>query len=93
MAALGFFIGFAGLMFGFRPELSKMTIKSAKYIQQENREDLKDLTKTSAEIASDAIKTTTKAIKEGLKDSMYCKHCGAEIDADSKFCKSCGKEL
>ena len=35
----------------------------------------------------------TKAIKEGLKDTMYCKHCGKEVDVDSKFCKHCGGNL
>ena len=25
-------------------------------------------------------------------NKVYCKHCGASIDADSKFCKICGKE-
>ena len=25
-------------------------------------------------------------------NKVYCKYCGAEIDADSKFCNKCGKE-
>ena len=77
---------------GFRPEITKMATKSAKYIQDENKEDLKDIVDTTADIAGDAITKTTKAIKKGLKDTKFCKHCGAEIDADSKFCSSCGKE-
>ncbi len=24
---------------------------------------------------------------------IYCKHCGASIDADSNFCSNCGKEV
>ncbi len=30
---------------------------------------------------------------EGEKDTKFCKHCGAEIDADSKFCEECGNKL
>ena len=26
------------------------------------------------------------------EDSMFCKHCGSQIDVDSKFCNKCGKE-
>lgn len=66
---------------------------NAKYnIINENEDILKDMTHRQAEINKESIKTTASAIKEGLRDTMYCKHCGALIDADSKFCKSCGKE-
>lgn len=78
---------------GFRPEITKMATKSTKYIQQETKEDLKDIVDTTADIAGGAITKTTRAIKEGLEDEkMFCKHCGAKIDADSKFCNKCGKE-
>ena len=77
---------------GFRPEITKMNTKSVKYIQQENKEDLTDIASTSADISSGAITKTTRAIKKGIKDTKFCKHCGAEIDADSKFCNSCGGE-
>ena len=56
------------------------------------KEDLKDIVSTSAEIHKDAITSTAKAVKEGLKDTMFCKHCGNEIDVDSKYCRFCGKE-
>ena len=93
LCCFGFFIGFSCLMIGFRPEVSKMAIKSAKYIQNENKDDLKDMASTTADIASDAITKTTKAFKNGLfEDTMYCKYCGALIDADSRFCNKCGKE-
>lgn len=77
---------------GFRAEITKMMTKSAKYIQEENKQDLTDIASNTADIASDAVKKTTRAIKDGLKDTIFCKHCGAEIDADSKFCSKCGKE-
>ena len=77
---------------GFQPEIAKMRAKSTKYIQQENQEDLTEIASTSADISSEAITKTTRAIKKGIKDTKFCKHCGAEIDADSAFCKSCGKQ-
>mgnify|MGYP003311132935 CR=1 FL=1 len=42
-----------------------------------------------------AAKEIAKGIKEGLSDDekVYCKHCGAQIDADSNFCNKCGKQL
>lgn len=92
LACFGIFVGALGLSVGFRPDIARMSAKTVKYIQQENKEDLKDIVNTSAEISSDAITTVTKAVKDGLNDTVYCKHCGSKIDADSKFCKSCGKE-
>lgn len=94
VSVFGIFVGLSGLVAGFRPEITKMITKSNRYIQQENKEDLSDIASTSAEIAKDAVTTTTRAIKEGLSgENVYCKHCGASIDADSKFCNKCGKEL
>lgn len=91
LGPMGLFVGIACLMRGFAPEIAKRTIKTSRYIQQENKEDLKDIVNTSADISKDAIKTVVKSVKEGIKDSKFCKHCGAEIDADSKFCSECGK--
>ena len=93
IGVFGLFIGISGLVFGFRPEISKMAAKSARYIQEETREDLTAMASTGAEIVEDAVTRTASAGREGLSgDTVYCKHCGAVIDADSKFCKSCGKE-
>ena len=93
LTTFGLFVGISCLVSGFRPELTRMSLKSAKYIQNENKDELGDIINTSAEIAKDAISTTVGAIKDGLAESCkYCKHCGALIDADSKFCSKCGKE-
>ena len=92
MSTFGFFIGISGLMIGFRPEITKMSTKSVKYIQKENKEDFKDIASNAADIASEAITKTTTAIKRGLDDKIFCKHCGEKIDSDSKFCNKCGKE-
>ena len=81
-----------GLSIGFAPEIAKARAKTIRYIQEENTEDLTAIASNSAEIVSDAFATTASAISEGVRKTMFCKHCGAKIDADSKFCSSCGKE-
>lgn len=80
------------LFTGFIPQFKKFTVKSAKYLQQQNQEDLKDIASTSADIKSEAVTKTVKAVKKGFKDTMFCKKCGTEIDKDSTFCKECGEK-
>ena len=92
LSTFSFGMAFIGLIKGFEPEIAKLKTKTTKYIQEENKEDLKDIASNTADITSEAITTTTKSIKKGLKDTKYCKHCGKEIDKDSKFCSHCGKE-
>ena len=92
MSTFGLFLAITFLMLGFKPEIAKISTKSTKYIQQQNQEDLTNIANTTADIAGGAITKTTRAIKKGFKDTKFCKHCGAEIDADSKFCNSCGGE-
>lgn len=67
--------------------------ETSRYIQQESESDLEAMATKSAEISSEAVTITARAIKEGFADeSIYCKHCGKPIDHDSTFCKHCGKE-
>ena len=104
---LACFFSFPAFFTGFSPKIAKTMnraslyineeiapdfIKSQKRIQQANKEDLTDIASTGADISSVAVTKTVRAIKKGLKDTMFCKHCGAEIDIDSKFCNSCGGE-
>lgn len=77
----------------FRGKIGSRQIKAQKYMVDESKEDLKDISDNMAYATKDGITTTVKAIKEGLKDeAIYCKYCGSTIDADSKFCKNCGSE-
>ena len=93
LTTFGIFAAGVGFAFGFAPQITKTSIKTAKYLQQENKDDLAELMNTSAEIASGAATALTAAVKEGLQqETKFCKHCGAKIDADSKFCSQCGKE-
>ena len=89
---IGAFAGFSGILVGFGPEIAKAKAKTARYIQEENKEDLAAIASTGAEIMSDAVKTTVGAVNEGMRKTIFCKHCGKEIDSDSKFCQECGKE-
>lgn len=93
IAVFGFVIA---LMFSpkLRGKMMSTQVKATKYMMDESKEDLKSVTDGMAYATKDGIKTTTRAIKEGLMEdnNIYCKHCGSEIDSDSKFCKKCGKE-
>ena len=92
IGSLSCFLGLVCLMIGFVPTIQKYNIKMKKYIQDENKKDLKDIADTKADIVGGAVTKTTKNIKKGLKDNKFCKYCGAEIDPDSIFCNMCGKE-
>ena len=56
LVPFGMLIGIGGLVIGFSPEISKMSTKSTKYIINENKDDLIDITKTSADIVEDSGK-------------------------------------
>lgn len=91
LSSTGFFFGFVFLFLGFKPEISKLSAKSAKYIQRENKEDLSDIADMSADIAENAIRKSARAVRDGLRSTKYCKYCGAEIDEDSLYCSKCGE--
>jgi hypothetical protein len=93
MMPFGLFFGSTGIVVGFRPEITKHTIKTAKYLQEENKEEFKKIISTVAEINSEAVTVTAQAVKTGLKEMMHCKYCGQKIDVDSQFCKYCGQKL
>ena len=93
VAVIGVTMTAPGITIGFSPEIAKARTKTLRYIQEENIEDLTAIANNSAEIMSDAVSKTANAIANGVQKTMFCKHCGAKIDADSTFCSRCGKEL
>ena len=93
MMPFGLFLGSMGIVIGFRPEITKQSIKANKYFQDGNKEELKEIMSTAAKINSEAVTITAQAVQEGLKETMYCKYCGQKIDVDSQFCKHCGQKL
>ena len=72
--------------------LGEVSVNTSSNVLTNNEDKLKNIADTTANISKDAITTTVGAIKKGIKDTIYCKHCGKIIDKDSKFCKYCGKE-
>ena len=93
VAVIGVMMTALGIAIGFGPEIAKARAKTLRYIQEENKDDLTAIANNSAEIMSDAVSKTANAIANGVQKTMFCKHCGARIDADSTFCSCCGKEL
>ena len=93
VAVIGVMMTALGITIGFGPEIAKARAKTLRYIQEENKDDLTAIANNSAEIMSDAVSKTANAIANGVQKTMFCKHCGARIDADSTFCSCCGKEL
>ena len=93
MMPVGLFLGVTGLVMGFRPEITKHTIKTIKYIQKENQEELKEIVSTVSEIHLESVTATANAVRDGLSETIYCKHCGKRIDLNSQFCKYCGQKL
>ena len=75
--------------------LEGAAISAHKGVVTAHEDDLKDIADTTARASKGAVETTARAIKKGLAEdnTIFCKHCGASIDADLKFCKSCGKEI
>jgi hypothetical protein len=93
VAVIGVMMTALGIAIGFGPEIAKARAKTLRYIQEENKDDLTAIANNSAEIMGDAVSKTANAIANGVQKTMFCKHCGARIDADSTFCSRCGKEL
>ena len=96
LTTFGIVCTFPCAIIGFSPEIRKLSVKSHKYQIEENKQDLTDIANATADITKGAVQTTASAVKEGFtspdEPQMYCKHCGAQIDANSRFCKVCGKE-
>ena len=80
-------------------------INAQTNIIDDNEAKLRNISDKSADINYHAIKSTSEAIASGVSEGLksenvaynttkkvYCKHCGARIDADSVYCKECGQK-
>ena len=84
------FFSFPCFMIGLSPQIAKVQIEKARYIQQLTKQSQTEFATTNAEIMNNAVKRTARAVKDGLTNTKFCKECGKEIDSDAKFCKECG---
>ena len=85
---------------GIQENIQSATIEAQSNIINEYDDQLRNIASKTADISHDAIKSTASAIASGISSGLnnssdvkkiYCKYCGARIDADSTFCKQCGK--
>lgn len=89
---VGFFVTIVGCIVRFvvgnQRQIMAYQVQQGMPIAQEGLEKMSPSMGTAA-------KEIAKGIKEGMEDNnfIYCKHCGAQIDADSNFCNKCGKQL
>lgn len=92
LTTFGLFAGISCTVASLLPEISKISVRTQKYIQNENKEDLTDIANTAAEIHANAVTTISHAAAKGFaqENTVFCKECGEKIDADSKFCRHCG---
>lgn len=74
-------------------DINDIAYNTRKEVLDDNEDVIRGIVNKEADIESDAIRKKTKAFKDGLTDSKYCKYCGTSIDEDSLYCKKCGKKL
>ena len=69
-------------------------IDAKSRVIEEKGGDLKRMARFETDIQKERVEMLSRALKDGLNDqnTVFCKYCGAEIDADSVFCKKCGRE-
>ena len=70
-------------------------IKATKYMIDESKNDIKNISTNMADATKDGVEITSRAVKKGFTEEderIYCKYCGNIIDKDSIFCKYCGRE-
>ena len=77
-----------------RGKMMSKQVKATRYMIDESKDDIESISTDMANATKEGIETTTRAIRRGLTEDeeIYCKYCGARIDADSRFCKSCGRQ-
>ena len=91
----------------FTPEIRKMSVRTAKYLQEETKDDVKDMVDTNMDITRDARQENIDMMADGFSRAMgndqpksttsrktkYCSNCGGKISATSKFCEHCGTKV
>ena len=96
---LAFLIIIFGFITAFNPriqgKLLSKQVKSLRYMMDDSKDTLKNLTDDMTDITKDSVETTARAVKKGFttEESITCPYCQAKIDNDSKYCKHCGNRI
>lgn len=91
VGGFSFVIACALLSIGFMPNIARLNTKTAKYIQEANKDTLSDIASTNADIMKKGLEKNAKTVKNALNDTKFCSECGVKITSDAKFCPQCGK--
>ena len=68
-------------------DIGSDAVNMAANVLDRNSDALRNMARQAGTILGSAAEAAGKKTPQ-----VYCKHCGAPIDADSRFCKHCGKE-
>ena len=73
----------------------KIQAETVRRVLDENADAIGGTFEKTVDMAAPSVKKMVSAVAEGIKEGMeeaqvFCKSCGAKIDADSELCKHCG---
>lgn len=88
--------GLSALFFGFAPNLHRTSIKTQKYIIDENKDDLKDIVDAKVDISKDAIRNVVGSVRDGIVEGAKDESEEASVKSSTGgqiFCKHCGKQI
>lgn len=70
-------------------------VKSLKYMMDDSKDTLKNLTDDMADITKDSVEAKARAVKKGFtnEETITCPYCKEKVDKDSKYCKHCGNRI
>lgn len=67
-----------------------ISARTTKRVLDENEEEISHIVNKGAEMLGSGVRKIKSELNE---KKIFCKHCGASIDADSTFCNRCGKQI
>ena len=70
-----------------------IAIESADKILDKHEDTIRKNVTKMADISSDSVETTARAIKKGISQTKQCPECLKFNDEKAKFCQECGKKF
>ena len=85
------FLGLPCIAFGVGLVAFSFMQSISRFVKNEQTPVLNEFAKD----ISPAVRTFTKAVKDGLLDNTpnFCSNCGKGVNPEDKFCPNCGKQL